>query len=148
MWGNFSKISKICIIYIIIALIYNFFFPSILGSQIDRGILKNIDTEIITARCIEYEKTREDEEFFDVYFSKHTDDSSVIIYIDVYDSNIYSKNAKIHYSWGRYKHPLEYDTVITVEKNNVAIIIYERTKDMRSRDAEIFLKEVFTELGV
>ena len=143
-----SKVLKIILIYLIIKFVYFQLCPYLLGSQIDRGILKNIDTEIITARCIEYEKTREDEEFFDVYFSKHTDDSSVIIYIDVYDSNIYSKNAKIHYSWGRYKHPLEYDTVITVEKNNVAIIIYERTKDMRSRDAEIFLKEVFTELGV
>ena len=143
-----SKVLKIILIYLIIKFVYFQLCPYLLGSQIDRGILKNIDTEIITARCIEYEKTREDEEFFDVYFSKHTDDSSVIIYIDVYDSNIYSKNAKIHYSWGRYKHPLEYDTVITVEKNNVAIIIYERTKDMRSRDAESFLKEVFAELGV
>ena len=152
--NNCSKNKKDLIVLwicLILIAIYYHFGPYILGSQIDREFLESLDTEELTVWCSDAEIYYPDKEkdaqtaLFSTWGYENID---VLIRVDMYNENIYGKTAKVRHRWNSGGKLFEFDTVITMQKNNVKITIYDYNKDMRSRDAEIFLKEVFTELGV
>ena len=161
MWEKFKKYisnkwyhDKIHVLiwtYLILHFVYLNFCPHILGSQIDREYLKNIDTEIITSiYTAEASEHLIDEETGTItaYFGKKFDDSSVKVSIDIHTENIYKSKADIYVYWHPYKRLFNFDTVIAVQKNNVQIKILEDTSKIRSTYGQQYLKEILSEIGL
>ncbi len=166
MW---KKIRHFILLLLIIDCVYDIFFPAILGSQIDRKFAKEIDTTAIT-QYVEYLKSNnsEDEKTVHLLYDEDTDvhtlyfyfsaeineelshrypDSSVLkICIDVYPENKYSAKAKINHYWDL-GFP-ELDTLIEIRKNNIDITIEEHTKKPRSKNAQLFLEDSLSSIGL
>lgn len=149
-WQN-NKRFMLMLICTILYLIYVNFCPHILGSQIDREYLKNIDTGIITSTyTAEASEHLIDEETGTItaYFRKRFDDSIVKVSIDIFTDNIYKSKADIYVYWHPYKRLFNFDTVIAVQKNNVQIKIIEDTSKIRSTYGQKYLKEILSEIGL
>ena len=132
-------------------LIYCFFFPYILGQEIDREYIKNIDTEAITefyrenpdaASHIRKNGVIEDSLFYD------DGKNDVAVWIEVYPENIYKEKANIKVKWWGTKKPSTYDSRVDIKRNNVFIRITDETKTIRSKVGMEKLKELLAEIGL
>lgn len=146
-----DKIDILIWTYLILHFVYLNFCPYILGSQIDREYLKNIDTEIITSAYTAEASEHlidKDTGTITAIFSENYNESIVRVTIDVFTDNIYKSKADIYVCWHRYKRLYDFDTIIRVRKNNVQITISEDTRKIRSTYGQQYLKEILSEIGL
>ena len=150
-----SKFSKIFVnfymIFSLLNLVNHVFFPYILGQDIDREYIKNIDTEEITEFYREnpdaggyIEKTGAivDYLFYD------DEKNEVGIRVEIYPENKYKEKADIKVNWVRTKTLFSYGSVVKIKKNNVFIRIIDDTKTIRSKVGMEKLKELLAEIGL
>ena len=150
--SKFSKIwFSICIIVYLTDLIYRFFFPYILGQEIDREYIINIDTEAMTEFYREnpdagwlVEKTGEITD----HLSYDDKNNHVVVWIEIYPENIYKEKADIKVRWLWTKDLSTYDSRVEIKKNNVFIAITDETKTIRSKVGMEKLKELLAEIGL
>ena len=128
------------------SLVYNTHIPWLLGSKIDREYINNIDIDFLIEKCSELDDSpRSDENGVETYFfDKRFEDGYVYMLVDIYPENEFSNKWKVKKGWRAIKRLWEFDTVITLQKDNVEIQIVEQTKKPFSKRSQMFLGEILS----
>ena len=141
-------ISLVMVIFSICIFIYEIIDlcrPLIIGSDIDMDILKDLDTNAISENYsqMDYYEYEDSRILIDKYY-EYANNGSVDISVTIFSNNIYSEKAKVYKDY--YKSNDVYVNTIIVEKENVNLMIVERTPEIRSKKAEkallSFLKDL------
>lgn len=142
-----SKIVILVILLVIVDALLDIITPGIFGSQIDKKFLESLDTSKITYQYTVLETHPTDDETGATlpYFSASIDDSNIAVMITVHkEENSYGPKIQINREWHKYKSLFSYDTVTYITKNNIKIVIIERTNKFRSKNAQLYLEELLS----
>ena len=141
------KIVILVILLVIVNALLNIITPSIFGSQIDREFLESLDTSKITYQfaVLEVHPTDDETEATLPCFSTSVDGSNIAVMITVQkDKYSYGPELQIDREWHKYKSLFSFDTVTYITKNNIEIVIIERTNKFRSKNAQLYLEEILS----
>ena len=149
-------------------LIWYFILPYVLGAQIDEQCLQKIDTEAITSfyadrnrqNSYEEEDYWKTEGFWEVTDEKETEDYilgffrtiyeesvDVTVWFKIYSVDKYSSKGTVKKLWGALKELDNFDTYTVICKDNIQIIVDERTKSIRSDQSRQVLEKILELIG-
>lgn len=149
-------------------LIWYFILPYVLGAQIDEHCLQKIDTEAITNFYAdrnqqnsydeedyweaegfwEVTEVKEDEDYIAGFFRTiYSESADVNVWFKIYSADKYSSKGTVKKSWGTLKEYGNFNTYTVIGKDNIQIIVDERTVSMRSDKSRQVLEKILELIG-